>query len=55
MFHGHLEGLVLAEVEFPFEDTAFDAPDWFLEDVSADKGYTNVSLARRALQDIGVQ
>ena len=46
IFHGHNEGLMLVEVEFP--DTAaadsFVKPDWFGEDVSGDKRYRNSSL-----------
>ena len=46
IFHGHNEGLMLVEVEFP--DTAaadsFIKPDWFGEDVSGDKRYRNSSL-----------
>ena len=43
IFSGRLEGLVLAEVEFPDEQTAlaFTPPDWFLKDVTFDPRYHN--------------
>lgn len=47
VFHGCLEGLIFAEVEF--EDTEgaalFVPPDWFGKDVSFDKRYKNNYLA----------
>ena len=51
VFHGHLEGLVYAEVEFPSVDAAqrFVKPDWLGEDVSSDKRLRNSNLA--ALKD----
>lgn len=47
VFHGYLTGLVFGEVEFPsIEDaTAFEMPDWFLEDVSSDYRYRNTYLS----------
>lgn len=43
VFHGYLEGLVFAEVEFESEEeaSAYIMPDWFLEDVTLDKRYRN--------------
>lgn len=48
IFHGKLEGLIFVEVEFPSEEeaAAFQAPDWFGEDVSFDKRYKNNYLAQ---------
>ena len=48
IFHGYLEGLVFAEVEFQSveEAEAFLPPDWFLEDVSLDKRYNNSYLSK---------
>jgi len=47
VFHGYLEGLMFAEVEFASEEesAAFTMPDWFLEDVTFDKRYRNSFLA----------
>lgn len=47
VFHGRLEGLVFAEVEFPTVDAAehFVRPDWFGEDVSMDSRYHNGHLS----------
>ena len=59
IFHGHYEGMVLAEVEFPSEEEAdqFVPPDWFAENVSDDCHYSNAYLAEhceslRQLDDI---
>jgi len=45
-FLGENAGLVVAEIELPSEDTAFDKPDWIGEEVSGDKRYYNSSLIR---------
>ena len=47
IFHGYLEGLMFAEVEFANEEesAAYQMPDWFLEDVIFDKRYRNSFLA----------
>ncbi len=47
VFHGHYEGMVLAEVEFPSKEEAdqFVPPDWFSENVSDDCHYSNAFLA----------
>ncbi len=47
LFEGDLSGLILAEVEFPDEDTAknFTPPDWFGEDVTYDSRYKNSTLS----------
>ena len=49
VFRGHLEGLVLAEVEFPsWEKSAeFEPPDWFAEEVTEDIRYKNQNLAQK--------
>lgn len=48
IFEGKLNGLCFAEVEFPDEESAakFMLPDWFLEDVSFDKRYSNSQLSK---------
>ena len=47
IFEGDLAGLVIVEVEFPDQEMAagFEPPEWFGEDVSQDKRYTNNYLA----------
>ena len=47
VFHGALDGLVVAEVEFEDLDamTAFVAPDWFGPELTDDRRYTNAALA----------
>jgi adenylate cyclase len=47
VYEGSLEGLLVAEVEFPDEAAAgvFDAPQWLGSDVTGDKRYANQSLA----------
>lgn len=46
-FHGHLEGLCFAEVEFDSIEQAeqFVCPEWFDEDVSLDRRYANYYLS----------
>ncbi len=44
-FHGVNEGLVVAEIELPREDTPFEKPDWVGKEVSGDPRYYNAMLA----------
>lgn len=44
-FHGHLEGLVMAEIELNAEDEKVDLPDWLTTEVTNDPRYSNVNLA----------
>lgn len=48
IFEGSLSPLVLAEVEFPDEETAlsFTVPEWFGEDVTFSGKYHNSSLSQ---------
>lgn len=48
VFEGDLAPLILAEVEFPSEESAnaFVAPDWFAEDVTFSKLYHNSYLSQ---------
>ncbi len=48
VFHGYLEGLVFAEVEFGSEQEAasYQLPEWFYEDVTFDKRYKNGYMTR---------
>ncbi len=43
-FGGENVGLVLAELEVPTEDTAWEVPEWAGQDVTADSRYTNAVL-----------
>lgn len=49
IYHGNLDGLITAEVEFSSEKECEDfvAPDWFGEELTYDKQYKNQSLARQ--------
>lgn len=49
VFHGELEPLILAEVEFPTEETAgaFIPPEWFGQDVTFSSEYHNSTLSRK--------
>ncbi len=51
LFAGDLEGLILAEVEFPSEKESnqFKPPDWFDIDVTMDERYYNSYLATHGL------
>lgn len=44
-FHGANTGLVIAEIELPTVDTAFELPPWVGDDVSTDPRYFNSRLA----------
>lgn len=57
VFKGCLNGLYFAEVEFRNEEEAksFEAPDWFLEDVSFDKRFRNNYLIQiDSLEELGL-
>ncbi len=47
IFHGNLEGLCFAEVEFPNLEIAenFQKPDWLGKDISFDKRFDNTLLS----------
>ena len=47
VFHGYLEGLTFAEIEFDSEEeaAAYQFPEWFLEDVTFDRRYSNSVMA----------
>ncbi len=46
VFEGHMDGLIMAEVEFPTVDEAksFVKPDWFGEEVTDDRRYHNSNM-----------
>lgn len=48
VFEQQLQGLVFTEVEFPDENSAdnFIPPDWFGEELSFDKRYSNYNLSK---------
>jgi adenylate cyclase len=48
VYGGALEGLAVAEVEFPSaeESRGFEPPDWLGEEVTGDDRYANQNLAR---------
>lgn len=46
-FHGPLEGLTVAEIELPSEDTRFDRPSFIGREVTGDAAYYNSNLAAR--------
>jgi len=56
VFRGNLEGLVLAEVEFPSREKSeeFEPPDWFGEEVTEDIRYKNQNLAQKDAPQDGV-
>ncbi|PIR86104.1 hypothetical protein COU14_00740 [Candidatus Kaiserbacteria bacterium CG10_big_fil_rev_8_21_14_0_10_44_10] len=51
IYDGPLLGLVTAEVEFPDEKSAtnFVEPDWFSDEVTADRAFKNQSLATKGM------
>lgn len=50
VFHGENEGLIVAEIEVPAEDTPFTLPDWIGAEVSHDLRYTNSRLSEQPFQ-----
>jgi CYTH domain-containing protein len=51
IYHGRLEGLKTAEVEFRTQDEAdsFNPPSWFDREITLDERYKNRSLALKGL------
>jgi CYTH domain-containing protein len=47
VFHGKLNGLVLAEIELQSEDEDFNKPIWATKEVSSDPSYYNAVLIER--------
>ncbi len=48
IFHGKLEGLIIAELELESEDEAFELPGWIQKEVSDDVQYYNSRLIEKA-------
>ncbi|WP_041914206.1 CYTH domain-containing protein [Selenomonas ruminantium] len=46
VFAGDNEGLVVAEIELPTEETVFSRPSWLGEEVSGDVRYYNANLIK---------
>jgi adenylate cyclase len=48
IYHGSNQGLIVAEVEFPSQASCrrFKPPSWFGREVTGEKRYSNVRLAR---------
>ena len=51
VYEGGLEGLIVAEIEFPSEEEArdFDPPEWFGKEVTGEHAYLNETLAAEGL------
>jgi CYTH domain-containing protein len=51
VYEGDLEGLVVAEIEFPSEEQAngFHPPDWLGDEVTGDHRYLNETLATEGI------
>lgn len=45
-FYGDNEGLTVAEIELPSEDTTFEKPEWIGEEVTGDVKYYNSMLMK---------
>ena len=51
VFAGANEGLIVAEIELPAEDTPFEKPAWLGAEVSGDARYYNANLIRHPYRD----
>jgi len=45
-FHGHNQGLIVAEIELEHMDQPFEKPAWIGAEVTGDPRYYNINLAR---------
>lgn len=50
VFHGHLEGLIVAEVELNNEEDIITLPDWIGKEVTGEKKYYNLALSSMDLK-----
>ena len=50
-FYGTNEGLTVAEIELPSEDTPFEKPDWLGEEVTGDVRYYNSMLMKNPYRE----
>ena len=46
-FHGKHKGLIIVELELPYEDFKYEKPNWLGEEVSGKKEYYNSYLAAK--------
>ena len=46
VFQGENQGLIIAEIELPHEDKAFEKPDWLGREVTSERRYSNASLVK---------
>lgn len=51
VFHGDNDGLVVAEIELPSEDTVFEHPVWLGEEVTGQVRYYNSALSTQPFKD----
>lgn len=51
VFHGDNDGLVVAEIELPSEDTVFEHPVWLGEEVTGQVRYYNSALSAQPFKD----
>lgn len=51
VFHGDNEGLIVAEIEVPTEDTQFDLPEWIGKEVTSDHRYFNSALCKHPYKE----
>ena len=45
VFHGDNEGLIIAEIELPDEEAAYERPEWLGQEVTGDNRYYNAMLS----------
>jgi len=45
VFAGENQGLIVAEIELPYEEQEFEKPNWVTKEVSDDSRYTNALLS----------
>lgn len=50
-FHGDNEGLVVAEIEVPEENTTFARPEWIGQEVTGDHRYYNSQLCKKPFKE----
>ena len=51
VFHGDNDGLVVAEIELPSEETQFDKPVWLGDEVTGEVRYYNSALSAKPFKD----
>ena len=52
VFHGRLDGLIVAEIELEDEYEEFEKPEWLGEEVTSDPRYTNSYLSAASDEEI---